>query len=218
MEWRKINDHTYELYQAALPETGVESCTRFEFKSPCYIDVTFECIPRKDSYPYPYLCFFWASYIQHPKDPSIYFAGRRKGDEIEKWIKGETPEHGKLSTHRSAIDRRDYNHDDPFPLTLVFNESDYTYTRAAYFGRYKDPEQTNQKEHALMYLFDKRDLVRFTQSPSGGGENNPAWDFQWFVDKPKKDKLYRMSYRCVYKPWVSQHDLVDEYEKYRRGR
>ncbi|MBI3735811.1 hypothetical protein HY256_04780 [Candidatus Sumerlaeota bacterium] len=66
MELRKINDHTYELYQAALPETGVESCTRFEFKSPCYIDVTFECIPRKDSYPYPYLCFFWASYIQHP--------------------------------------------------------------------------------------------------------------------------------------------------------
>jgi uridine kinase len=57
-------------------------------------------------------------------------------------------------------------------------------------------------------------LVRFTQSPSGGGDGNPAWDFQWFINRPRKDKLYRLIYRAVYKPWVDREDVLREYDQF----
>ncbi len=219
MEIRKVSDSVYELYQAELPETGVESCTRFEFKKPHYIDVTFEFIPHKDNFPYGYLNFFWASYIQKPVDPAIYFLGRSKGDEIEKWIKGVTEKHGEKAVHRAATDRRDFKHDEPFPLTLVFNESDFVHTRPAYYGRYYSTTSASKtKPMVYMVMFNRNDNIRFVQSPSGGGDGCPAWDFQWFVEKPEVGKLYRMSYRAIYKPWDGQRDLIDENEKYRHGR
>lgn len=206
MELRKIDERTFELYQAALPETGVESCTRFEFVEPHHVDVTFECIPREANFPYGHLNLFWASYLQQPEDMSIYFLGRKKGESGERWVRGITPAHGELSTHRGATDRREFAHEKPFPLTLVFNESEYEYTRPFYYGRYKD--------HVWIVMFRERDLVRFTQSPSGGGDGNPAWDFQWFIENPEVGKVYRMKYRAVYKPWVDESDVVREYEDF----
>lgn len=209
MELRRLDDKTYELYQAALPNTGLESSTRFAFREPHSIDVTFECIPRLDKFPRGHLNVFWASYIVKPADMSIYFLGRKKGQKSEMWIQGVTPKHGVLATHRSAKDRRQFQHDDPFPLTLVFNESDYEYTRPVYYGRYGDS--------VWIVMFRERDLVRFTQSPSGGGDGNPAWDFQWFIGKPRKDKLYRLVYRAVYKPWVDREDVLREYDQFAKS-
>jgi len=206
MEIRRLDEKTYELYQAALPNTGLESSTRFAFREPHFIDVTFECIPRLDKFPYAHLNTFWASYILQPEDMSIYFLGRKKGQKGEAWIQGVTPKHGELATHRSAKDHRRFQHDNPFPLTLVFNESDYEYTRPVYYGRYGD--------FVWIAMFRERDLLRFTQSPSGGGEGNPAWDFQWFIHKPRRDKLYRMVFRAVYKPWVDREDVLREYDQF----
>lgn len=210
MELRRIDDATYELYQAPLPETGVESCTRFEFLDPYTIDVTFEFVPRKDDFPYGYLNFFWASYIAQPKDPAIYFYGRPKGDNRQGPIKAESPAHGEQATHRGAGDRREHARDEPFPLTLVFNESPYEYTRSLYWGRYDDS--------VWCVMFPKDALVRFAQSPSGGGDGNPAWDFHWFADKPEVGKVYRLSYRATFRPWESAEALVKLYEDWRLGR
>lgn len=207
MELRRIDEATYELYQPRLPHSGLESSARLAFREPHFIDVTFECIPHEDKFPYAHLNLFWASYIEKPQDMSIYFMGRRKGQQRgEEWIQGVTPKHGVQATHRSARDRRQFRHDTPFPLTLVFNESDFEYTRPVYYGHYG--------EFVWMVMFREQDLVRFTQSPSGGGEGNPAWDFQWFIPKPRKNKLYRLVYRAVYKPWVGREDVLREYDEF----
>ncbi|MEI6324444.1 MAG: hypothetical protein WCO91_03230 [Gemmataceae bacterium] len=206
MEVRKVADDVYELYQKPLPNTGLESCTRFHFQADGVVDVIFECVPRKDHFPYGYLNLFWASYIQAPADNAIYFLGRKKGTTGEDWIKGVTPKHGVLSTHRQATDRRNFRREEPFPLTLVFNESDWEYTRSFYYGRYAD--------HFLAMLFHPKDNIRFTQSPSGGGSGNPAWDFQWFIDSPKKDKLYSLGFRTVWGPWTNPADIQSRYQKF----
>jgi hypothetical protein len=206
MELRRLDDKTYELYQAPLPSSRLESSTRFAFREPHFIDVTFECIPRVDKFPYAHLNLFWASYIQKPEGMSIFFLGHKKGQKGEAWVQGVTPKHGVLATHRGARDQRQFRHDNPFPLTLVFNESDYVYTRPVYYGRYGD--------FVWIVMFRERDLVRFTQSPSGGGDGNPAWDFQWFINRPRKDKLYRLIYRAVYKPWVDREDVLREYDQF----
>jgi len=210
MEIRRIDEKTYELYQPPLPNTGLESSTRFTFREPHFIDVTFECIPRQNRFPYAHLNIFWASYILQPQDMSIYFQGRQKQQKGESWIQGVTPKHGVLATHRGSRDQRQFQHDNPFPLTLVFNESNYEYTRPVYYGRYRD--------FVWIVMFREQDLVRFTQSPSGGGEGNPAWDFQWFIDQPRKDQVYRLVYRAVYKPWVDREDILREYEAFLKSR
>lgn len=210
MQLRRIGEKTFELYQAPLPNTGLESSTRFAFREPHFIDVTFECIPRQEKFPYAHLNVFWASYILTPADKSIYFLGRKKGQKVESWIQGVTPKHGELSTHRGAKDRRHFRHDDPFPLKLVYNESDYEYTLPLYYGRYGD--------FVWIVMFRERDRVRFTQSPSGGGGGNPAWDFQWFIDKPRKDKRYRLVYRAIYKPWIDRDDVLREYRGFVKSR
>ncbi len=206
MEVRKIADNVFELYQKPLPNAGLESCTRFYFYKDGIVDVLFECIPRKDHFPFGYLNLFWASYIQAPADNAIYFLGRKKGNSGEEWIKGITPKHGVLSTHRQATDRREFRREEPFPLTLVFNESNWEYTQSFFYGRYND--------HYLAILFHPKDQIRFTHSPSGGGSGNPAWDFQWFIDAPKKDKLYQLRYRAIWKPWTNQKEIQTEYQKY----
>ncbi len=206
MEVRKIAENVYELYQKPLPNTGLESCTRFQFQNDGVVDVTFECIPRKEHFPFGYLNLFWASYIQAPADNALYFLGRKKGTTGEGWIKGITPKHGVLSTHRQATDSRNFRREEPFPLTLVFNESDWEYTQAFYYGRYKD--------HYLAMLFHPRDNIRFTQSPSGGGNGNPAWDFQWFIESPKKDTLYSMRFRALWKPWTNREDIQTRYQTF----
>lgn len=208
MQIRKVDERTFELYQAPLPNTGLESNTRFAFREPHFIDVTFECIPRLEKFPYDHLNIFWASYILKPADKSIYFLGRKKGARGESWIQGVTPRHGELSTHRGAGDRREFKHETPFPLTLVFNESEHEYTQPFYYGRYEN--------FVWIVMFRAKDKIRLTQSPSGGGAGNPAWDFQWFIGKPKKDKLYQLGFRAVYKPWVDRKDVVREYELFAR--
>lgn len=208
MELRRIDDHVFELYQAPLPNSGLESCARFVFKEPHTVDVTFECVPRLDRFPYGHLNLFWASYIQQPEDPAIYFLGRKKGERGERWIRALSPKHGELSTHRGSGDRRRFDHEAPFALTLVFNESQYEYTKAFYYGRYG--------EYVWIVMFHPDSGVRLTQSPSGGGRGNPAWDFQWFIENPEKDEIYRLRYRAVYKPWEGRDEILQLYETFLR--
>jgi hypothetical protein len=56
-------------------------------------------------------------------------------------------------------------------------------------------------------MFRPGDRIRLTQSPSGGGNGNPAWDFQFFVPDYQVDKLYRMVMRATYLPFESPEQI-----------
>ena len=53
---------------------------------------------------------------------------------------------------------------------------------------------------ALAQIFRRADRVRFAQSPSGGGDGCPAWDFQWFIERPQVGQRYQLVMRAVYSP------------------
>ena len=199
MELRRINDRTVELYQAPSPHYGLESCLRYQMLDDGAIEMTLECIPRRDTFEHGYIGLFWASYIHQPESLDIHFQGITPPSMVEGWIRGVTPAHGKLSTHVGLRDRRRFPHADDFPLTLVFNRSHHRFRDPWYYG----------VSHAMAWIqvFRPSDQVRLTQSPSGGGSGNPAWDFQFFIPRYKIGERYQVVMRGIYAPFVSPEQI-----------
>jgi hypothetical protein len=195
------------LYQLETPVSGAESLTEFKLVAPCYIDINFRCIFHKEKYiKHDFAGFFWASYINNPPDRNIYFRGVIEGQSIENWITGFSETHGTKSTHRAINDRYNFYFAPDFKATLANNFSDYRYSLPFYFGRFHNM--------AFAYFFDSNEVIRFSQSPTGGGGTNPAWDFQYLIPNPSTGKEYSFKARLVYKPFISNEDIEYEYEKW----
>ena len=202
MELRLIDDHTAELYQPPTPRWGLESCLRYEILHDGAIEMTLECIPRRESFRNGYIGLFWASYIDHPESGGIHFLGHpEEGDGAPRWIESISPKHGVRATHLAPDDTSDFPHDPNFPLTLVFNASRLRYDEPWYYG----------VSHGMAYaqIFRPSDKVRLSQSPSGGGNGNPAWDFQILLPDYAVGRRYTFVMRALYVPYVS----VDQVRK-----
>ncbi len=200
MELRAVDEHTAELYQKPTPHYGLESCLRYRLLDDGAIEMTVECVPRKKSFKNGYVGLFWASYIHQPESLDIHFRGHAaEGPPGRDWVRGITPAHGVLATHPATGDRREPAHDADFPLTLVFNLSRHRYAEPWYYGV--------SHGMALLYVFRPQDMVRFSQSPSGGGRGNPAWDFQLLIPDYEVGRRYQMVMRAVYLPYESPEQV-----------
>jgi hypothetical protein len=73
MQLERVSENIVKLIQPETPLTHVESITVFEVKEPHIIDFSFtaklKCPIRKGKQ----FGFFWASYINAPDSPSLYF-------------------------------------------------------------------------------------------------------------------------------------------------
>jgi hypothetical protein len=205
MELRVINTHTVELYQPPTGNWKLESCGRYELLEDGTLQYSFECIPRSGDYRKGYIGLFWASYIGAPENKAIFFPGRDRGsDDKSKWIEGVTPQHGVDATH-SPPGQKLVDVESDFPLTLVNHPSKYEYTKPYYYGV--------SHEMALLQIFRQKDGIWMAQSPSGGGNGNPAWDFQWFIKDYKVNEAYGFVMRAAYVPYHSQKQLAEIAQK-----
>jgi hypothetical protein len=194
MEIRRINEHAAELHQPPTPHWQLESWLQYKMLEDGAIEMTLECVPHAKTFKNGYIGLFFASYIHQPESLDIHFLGHPANDTASeaKWIRGVTPDHGIRPTHLAFDDRREFPHDTEFPLTLVFNLSDYRYREPWYYGV--------SHGMTLAQMFRPQDRVRLSQSPSGAGEGNPAWDFQWFIPQYEVGKRYRFVMRAMYLP------------------
>jgi hypothetical protein len=206
--FRKADDEVL-LYQEATPLSKVESLTSFKVVKPHYIDINFQCIIHDDSFfRHGYAGFFWASYLQNPADKKIYFKGTSARDTTTtSWIEAWSAEHGVESTHRSKTDDYDFFFAPNFNASLASHFSEYRFEDPYYFGRFGTM--------VLVYMFDSDEIIRFSQSPTGGGDVNPAWDFQYIIPSPAASKKYSFHARIIYKPFVSNEDITAEFKKWR---
>ena len=207
--FRKTDDEVL-LYQEATPLSDVESLTEFKVVKPHYIDITFQCIFHNEQFfQHGYAGLFWASYIQNPEDKKIYFKGVAENDTVHSsWIAAYSEEHGVKSTHRNIQDNNDFFFAGNFNARLANHFSEFRVTDPFYFGRFG--------KMVLAYFFDAKEIIRFSQSPTGGGEFNPAWDFQYIVPSPETGKKYSFKVRMIYKPFISEEDISNEYKKWNR--
>ncbi|RLD76141.1 MAG: hypothetical protein DRJ07_16845, partial [Bacteroidetes bacterium] len=100
MELKRTSKTSVELHQTETPLSHVESWTTFKMVAPHYIDVSFRCIIKSDAFfKHGYAGIFWASYINAPQDKKIYFLGKDKESNENKWIGAYSTKHGVASTH-----------------------------------------------------------------------------------------------------------------------
>lgn len=197
------------LYQSPTPQSQVESLTIFELVNDEFIDVTFRCVVHAgDFFKYGYAGLFWASYIDTPKDKNIYFKGFEKSETTAHWIKAISQRHGIKSTHKGENDEHDLYFAPNFNIKLFNSFSDYRYESPFYYGRFHNM--------VLAYLFDSLEVIRFAQSPTGGGRTQPAWDFQFIIPDLKYEHEYSFRARIIYKPFISEQDIEEEYESWKK--
>ncbi len=210
LQLRIVDDHTAELYQKPTPFYKLESCLRYRMLEDGTIEMTLECIPRQKSFKHGYVGLFWASYIHQPESLDIHFKGHAANEPAaSRWIRGVTPAHGTFSTHPASDDRREFARDSDFPLTLVFNLSNYRYAEPWYYGV--------SHGMAMAMMFRPQDEIRLSQSPSGGGQGNPAWDFQYLIPDYQVGKRYQMVMRAAYLPYQSPGQIEEATREHREA-
>jgi hypothetical protein len=205
MELYRISDSEVLLYQSPTPLSGVESQTVFKLTGSHYIDVLFRFIIHDGSFfKHGYAGLFWASYIHEPGDKKIYFRGRKEGSESTGWISAYSTAHGTKSTHLGKQEKDPVYFAPNFNARLASHFSDYRYDQPFYYGRFHNM--------VLAYMFKPDQGIRFSQSPTGGGDLNPAWDFQFIVPDFEVGKEYSFQARIMYKEFAGENDVRDEFE------
>ena len=113
------------------------------------------------------------------------------------------------STHVGMNDSIELYFAPNFNARLVNHFSNYRYTLPFFFGRFHNM--------VLAYMFESSEVIRFSQSPTGGGKTNPAWDFHLIIPDLKKGREYIYRARLIYKPFISEEDITSEYLSWSKG-
>ena len=174
-----------------------------------YVDFAFRCRATQHVFRHGYIGLFWASYINAPEDKSLYFRGRQR------WLQLCTPEHDNQSTvvHRHNKFELTFS---PLPgQTLYRNLSPLKFDEPFFYGLFR--------QQVFLLMFDRSDGIRFSHSPSGGGDNpalqttNPAWDCQFIVPAYEVLRDYGFRARAVYRERCSRQDVLQEFTDWRKS-
>jgi hypothetical protein len=201
------------LHQPATFGTGVESTTEFRLSAPNILDMHFQCVPRKASFPHGYLSLFWASYMHAPADKSMYFLGSQPG-QPPAWTQLCTQFHNDQSTVRHRSDDYDAMWDPDQREALFRNFSRLRFDIPFFYG--------NFGELMWVVLFDRSEGIRLTHSPSGGGfdsarrTSNPAWDFQFLIRNPEINVARGFAVRTILGPAIDRDALPDMVAEWQR--
>lgn len=209
MTIHKQSDDKILLHQPPTTLSQVESWTTFEIKEPDYIDVEFSfTIHDSDFFKNGYAGFFWASYINQPEDIGIHFKGHKNKSRKKKWISSYSKSHGDRSTHPGKNDFEKPYFAPDFNIILAKNMSEYTFSKPFYYGRFHNM--------VMAYFFTEPEegYFRFSQSPNGAGEGNPAWDFYYILPHFKTGQKYTIRWTLLYKEWKSKEDIEKHFHRW----
>ena len=207
MTLKQVSDRSVVLHQSPTPLSSVETTITFTVTPPHYIDIRVEHIAhKKDFFKHGYLGTFWASYVNTPDDKHIYFLGTEPGNEKPHWISAFSEKHGFKSTHLPVGGKQNLFFAEDFNASLASHFSDYRFSQPLFYGRFRDM--------VLMFMFDRSEGIRFSQSPTGGGEKNPAWDFQFIVRNFEVGKPCSFRARLAYRPFLGCRDVEHELHRW----
>src|SRR5262249_2751048 len=98
--------------------------------------------------------------------------------------------------------------------TLYKNFSPFKFDDAFFYGLYR--------KHTFILMFDRSDGIRFSHSPSGGGDNaevqatNPPWYFQFMIPNYEVMRDDGFHARAVFRERCSRDEIVREFTAWRK--
>jgi hypothetical protein len=210
-----VDDKTAVLCKPATDQDGSEAKATYRFIGPNCLEHTLamkDARPRISSAGYREVS--WCSYMNCPEDPRLHFLSNGQ------MIAYISPEHGVGSRvapsyvpeqQLEKLPPQDVDHR-PFHI----NWAPVKFDEPFYYGRLGGM--------VLLYVFDDPQDLRFFCSPSGGGgsivpkQTCPAWDFLWIIpaEKYQAGKEYTFRLRLIYKPYLSDQDVLAEVAKARK--
>ena len=206
-----VDESTVELTRDADSDYAATAIARYTVVPPYYIEHSLEFVDEKDMRGPN--CDFrevsWCCYMNSPEDSRIHFLSQGE------WFRYISPKHGVDSNIAPS-----YVPDDALEVwpalsgrrPFHWDRLKRRFDKPFYYGRLGNM--------VLILIFGKPEWLRFFCSPSGGGasllpgKTCPAWDFEWVIpnDEYEAGKKYKLKMRLVYKKFVSDEDVLAEYE------
>ncbi|MCG3197021.1 MAG: hypothetical protein GHCLOJNM_01504 [bacterium] len=210
MTLERLDASTVRLHQPPTPLSHVETTHVFRMAPPHFIDVTVtQAYHDLSFFKHGYAASFWASYINAPESKATHFWGITPEQPEPHWVESYSESHGSKSSHVFLKETAELFFAPDFNTTLASNFSGNKFVEPFYFGL--------RKGMVYAIFFDRTEGIRFSQSPTGGGASNPAWDHYFYVLNPEIGKPYGYRARVLYKPFVSNEDIRAEFQAWRKS-
>jgi len=210
------DDQTAVLYKPATEQDTTEAKASYRFIGPnCLEHILTIKDARSRLSSLGYREVSWCSYMNSPEDIRLHF---RSGGQMTAYI---SPEHGVGSrlapSHVPDAELEKMPPQDEKRQPFHVNWAPLKFDEPFYYGRLG--------QMVLLYVFDNPRDLRFFCSPSGGGGSLlpgltcPAWDFLWIIpaDKYQAGKEFTFRLRMIYKPYVSDEDVLAEVAQARQA-
>ena len=212
MQLERMSANSVKLTQTNTFQTPVDSTTVFEVKEPHIIDFAFSAKLNRPVREGKQFGFFWASYMNAPHSPCLYFV-----DEDTFWSCLSADKHiGGANTVCHASVAEPFSSSPP-ETHLANSFSERRFHIPLMYGRPGDGKML------FLQMFDQTSPIRLTMSPRGGADpdlrrRHPAWDFQFIVDEAEVGVECKMCCRVVYEPLVCQSELLDLFDEWQHSK
>ena len=207
-----VDESTCALVREADESRPVNVRATYQVSAPYYVDHTLSFCDKRDmrSRGCDFREVSWCCYMNCPEDSRLHFLSDGE------WFRYISPKHGVGSNIApSYIPDTELEiwpkieGERPFHWDRLLRRFDEPF----YYGRLGDM--------VLILIFDTPHWLRFFCSPTGGGgsllpsQSCPAWDFEWVIPSAAYEinREYRLRTRLVYKKFISDEDVLQEYRK-----
>ncbi|MBI4556357.1 MAG: cellulase family glycosylhydrolase [Candidatus Hydrogenedentes bacterium] len=208
---------------------GMASDMKYTFSGGNAIDLEFTVMPLVNKFPLGYVAMMWASYMNHTHERRIHFYGKN-GDQ-EGWItfgddlpEGSNPAFETGTIAHASVPNLPY--EEGAELLNLVEHPTKRFLLPFYYGLVDGDGDFTTTGDTMVYImmFDQSESIRFalwnfirdanTQQPN---PHSPAWDWQYVIRGPKVGETYSYRARVIYKPFESEDDVRQEYEKWIAG-
>ncbi|MBI4601363.1 MAG: hypothetical protein HY721_05300 [Planctomycetes bacterium] len=211
MALHKVAEKRVELRQERTASWPLRTVLTYELAGEDAVDLTVACMPLEDAWKkHGYIGLFFASYVHGPEDLAIHFIARSrpgKGDAAPRWVRYLSAKHGEAACHRAAGVDWDPPVDPGFNIALAGGHSDLEYVHPFYYGV--------ARGKAMIVMLERPKggaEARFAQSPTGGGQGNPAWDFLFLKRGYVVGEEVRFRARLAVRDFRGREDVLKAYE------
>jgi hypothetical protein len=231
MSLSRVDDRTVVLEQAETSHAHVSATITYQVEEPHYlhqrIALTFHRVFTRPSDTSSSFWALFASYVNQPRDPHLYFRPRSGKQDLQGWFGVFAPEEPyrlaplpaerplRAADHLEAMSTASLSSVETADLVRMWfpgasSKFDHNPVQAVplqfYYGLHSDL--------VALLMFKQPQFVSLSYNLDGGGEGNPAWDYILHHDDIQPGQTLVWDVCLVLKPFEGRKDILAEVRRY----